>query len=104
MRILILLSALLLIGCSTERRCARAVNRCAAGKTDLHIRSKGCTFACVMTAMSKDKRKGGRRRQFEPLAAVKKPIYVPEGMEDEAIEAARAAIHELWKARKKGKG
>ncbi|MFN9108892.1 MAG: hypothetical protein ACK5XN_02265 [Bacteroidota bacterium] len=30
MRILILLSALLLIGCSTERRCARAVNRCAA--------------------------------------------------------------------------
>ena len=27
---LIILSALLLIGCSTERRCARAVNRCAA--------------------------------------------------------------------------
>jgi hypothetical protein len=53
--------------------------------------------------MSKDKRKGGRRRQFEPLAAVKKPIYVPEGMEDEAIEAARAAIHELWKARKEGR-
>lgn len=26
---LIILSALLLIGCSTERRCARAVNRCA---------------------------------------------------------------------------
>lgn len=55
-------------------------------------------------AMSNDKRKGGRRRQFEPLAAVKKPIYVPEGMEDEAIEAARAAIHQLWKARKEGKG
>ena len=54
--------------------------------------------------MSNDKRKGGRRRQFEPLAAVKKPIYVPEGMEDECIEAARAAIHELWKARKEGKG
>lgn len=28
--LLILLTALLLIGCSTERRCARAVNRCAA--------------------------------------------------------------------------
>ena len=28
--VLILLTALLLIGCSTERRCARAVNRCAA--------------------------------------------------------------------------
>jgi hypothetical protein len=55
-------------------------------------------------AMSNDKRKGGRRRQFEPLAAVKLHIYVPEGMEDEAIEAARAAIHELWKARKEGKG
>lgn len=27
--VLILLTALLLIGCSTERRCARAVNRCA---------------------------------------------------------------------------
>jgi hypothetical protein len=27
---LIILTALLLIGCSTERRCARAVNRCAA--------------------------------------------------------------------------
>lgn len=27
--LLILLTALLLIGCSTERRCARAVNRCA---------------------------------------------------------------------------
>ena len=27
--ILILLTALLLIGCSTERRCARALNRCA---------------------------------------------------------------------------
>lgn len=53
--------------------------------------------------MSNDKRKGGRRRQFEPLAAVKKPIYVPEGMEDEAIEAARAAIHQLWKERKEVK-
>lgn len=54
--------------------------------------------------MSNDKRNGGRRRQFEPLAAVKKPIYVPEGMEYECMEAARAAIHELWKARKEGKG
>lgn len=30
MRTLLILLALLLIGCSTERRCARAVNRCAA--------------------------------------------------------------------------
>ncbi len=29
MRTILILSALLLIGCSTERRCARAVNRCA---------------------------------------------------------------------------
>ena len=49
-------------------------------------------------------KKGGRARMFGPLKAVRKQVFVPEGMEDEAVEAARAAIHQLWKARKEGKG
>jgi hypothetical protein len=55
-------------------------------------------------AMSNDKRKGGRRRQFEPLAAVKLHIYVPEGMEQECIEAAKAKVQEVFNDRKEGKG
>jgi hypothetical protein len=51
-------------------------------------------------AMSNDKRKGGRRRQFEPLAAVKMIIYVPESMEQECIKAAKDKVQELFNARK----
>jgi hypothetical protein len=55
--------------------------------------------------MSNDKRKGGGgRRQFEPLAAVKMIIYVPEGMEDECMQAAKAKVQELFNAVKEGKG